>query len=303
MPPHPSPSPHHAILYSLAGIGVLTGMDVLIKLVGVRYPTFELAFLRYVFGSLCAVCLWVYLRPPLLSWQATRINIGRGLIVSVSATCFFFTLQTLPLAEAVAFSFLSPLFLALFGALLLGERIGVYTFIGLVCGLAGMGVMVFGLGQESAVTFSLSGVYLLGAIAGLVSALTYALALVLLRQRAQQDALITIVTFQNIVPCCVLAIPAMMVWQPVGYGDLLLFLLIGAMGVGGQILLANAFKRAEAARLAPFEYTALIYASVFGFAFFGEIPGLATLLGAGLIILGSTIAMRRGRGDDSLETS
>lgn len=290
------PSPQrHAILYSLAGIGVLTGMDVLLKIVGARYPTFELTFLRYVGGSISAICVWLYVRPPLLSWQATRINIGRGLIVSVSATCFFFTLQTLPLAEAVAFSFLSPLFLALFGAVLLGEKIGVYTLIGLVFGLSGMGVMVFGLGQQGGAGSGVA-LYIPGAIAGLVSALTYALALVLLRQRAQQDALITIVTFQNIVPGIVLAIPAILVWQPVLLGDIPIFLLIGAMGVGGQILLANAFKRAEAARLAPFEYTALIYASVFGFVFFGEIPGLATLLGAGLIIIGTTIAMRRVRG-------
>ena len=277
----------HPALISIAGIGVLSAMDLLLKIVGARHPTFQLVFMRFAFGLAFALLTWAALRPALPDRAAIRANLMRGTIVTFTGTFFFFALQTLPLAEAVALSFLSPLFLALFGALILGEKVGPLTIAGLVFGVIGMLVMTLG---KRAVGMPL---YIPGALAAIASAVSMALALVLLRQRAQKDALITIIVFQNAVPAAMMAIPAYSVWTTPALSDLGIFTIIGMLGIVGHLLLGLAFKRAEAARLAPTEYSALIFAVFFGFAFFDEMPGLITLAGVVLIVIGTALAMRQ----------
>lgn len=290
------PARVHPALISIAGIGVLSAMDVLLKIVGARYPTFQLVFMRFGFGLLFALGAWMMLRPAWPDRAAIRANLMRGTIVAFTGTFFFFALQTLPLAEAVALSFLSPLFLALFGAMILGEKVGPFTIAGLILGVLGMLVMT--LGKRIADV----PLYIPGALAAIASAVSMALALVLLRQRAQKDALITIIVFQNAVPALMMLLPALSVWTPPSAGDLTLFTLIGALGLVGHLLLGLAFKRAEAARLAPTEYSALLFAILFGFFIFSEVPGLMTLAGAVLIVIGTALAMRQDARESAMKT-
>lgn len=280
----------HPVLVAILGIGILSVMDALLKHVGVHYPTFQLVFLRFLFGSMAALAFWLGLRPPRPSREAIRTNLLRGCVGSLTATTFFYSLQTLPLAEAIAFSFLSPLFLALFGGLILGEIVGRNTMIGLAIGFLGMVVMVLSKGIGT------TGFHLFGAMAAIASALFYALSLTLLRQRARQDALITIVAFQNAVPALILALPAAFVWVAPRPADLLVFALIALLGVGGHYTMGMAYRREEANKLAVAEYSALLYAASLGFVFFGELPGWSTLAGTLLIVAGTALAMRRRGG-------
>jgi S-adenosylmethionine uptake transporter len=158
---------------------------------------------------------------------------------------------------------------------------------GLGAGFAGMLVIVAG---QTGLSFggSFSGV-----AAVLVSAVTYALSMVLLRARAQTDPVVTIVTIQNVAPAAILLVPALLVWQQPSPADWGVLTLLGTLGVLGHLLMARAYAKAQAARLAPLEYTALLWASLFGFAFFGEVPTPTTLAGAALIIGGAVVASRR----------
>lgn len=271
------------VVFAILGIGVLSAMDALIKVVGARYPTFQLVFLRFSFGFVVAAAIWLWQRPARPNAEAVRVNILRGFIGLATATSFFYALQTLPLAETIAFSFLSPLFLTAFGVVLLRETLVPGILLGLAVGFAGMLVMVVGQGLGGA------SLPMAGVMAAIGSAVTYALSLTLLRQRAQQDALITIVTFQHIVPATMMLVPAIMVWVPPSPGDLAIYAAMAVMGVTGHLLMGMAFKRAEASRLAVAEYSALIYAAILGFAFFGEVPGLATLAGTLLIVAGTAL--------------
>ncbi len=279
-------------LLALGGIAVLCIMDAIIKAVGARYPTFQLAFLRFVAGSIWTVAAVAIIKPGFPSKDTIRVNTLRGVIGLVTATSFFYALQTLPLAETIAFSFLSPLFLALFGVLILGEAIRRETYGGLALGFIGMLVMTFGYGITTGGPLISASLHPPGVLAAIGSAISYAFGLVLLRQRAQQDALILIVLFQTMVPTILLIGPAWWVWKPVLTTDIWLFLIIGGLGLCGHMLLANAFKRAEASRLAPAEYSALVIAAILGFVFFREVPGIATLVGATLVISGTLVAMR-----------
>jgi drug/metabolite transporter (DMT)-like permease len=276
-----------AAFRAAAGIAVLCTMDAFIKIVAGRYPTFEVAFLRFAAGSVVALLAVAALRPGWPSRETVVANAGRAALGVVTATTFFYALGQLPLAETLVLTFLSPMFTALFSVLLLGERADRRILTALGAGFVGTLVVVSGQidveGQRS----------LSGVVAALVSAVCYAFGLVLLRARAQRDHFIVIVAFQNVGPMLIIAPFAAAVWTPPASADLALFLLIGVFGVAGHVLLTTAFARAEAARLAPLEYTALIWAGLLGYFVFDEVPTLATALGAALIVAGAALATRR----------
>ena len=134
---------------------------------------------------------------------------------------------------------------------------------------------------------------LIGAAAVLVSAVGYSLNLIMLRHRATRDPLAQIILFQNLGPALILALPAIWVWTTPTPADLGQFALLGTIGVVAHTMLAHAFARIEAARLAPITYVTLVWGVVFGFLFFAEVPGLATIAGAALIVLGTLVTQRR----------
>jgi drug/metabolite transporter (DMT)-like permease len=277
------------ILLVVVADGLLSLMDALIKLLTARYPTFQIVWLRFSCGLIGAVLLLAFMRPGWPGRETIVFNATRSLLVVVVATTFFSALSVLPLAEAIALSFVSPLFMVLFGVLLLGERIDSRIGIALGAGLAGM-LLIAGARIGDA---SYSSAAWLGALAAVTSAMAYGLVMVLLRARATRDPLPTIVFFQNLGPSLILALPAAYVWVPLQGYDLLLFVLIGAIGVAGHYLLAVAFAGAEAARLAPITYVTLVWATLFGYIFFGELPAMSALAGAALIVVGTLVTQRK----------
>jgi len=264
-------------------------MDALIKSMTPRYPTFQIAFMRFSSGLLWASLVLAILRPGWPSRETVFYNTTRSVLVVMTATSFFFALGQLPLADAVALSFLSPMFIALFGAIFLKERIDTGIVLALVAGFCGM-LLIAG-GRIGSGDYGEGA--LLGTVACVLSAVTYALNLVLLRSRAQRDALSIIVWFQNMGPALLLAPAAAFVWTPLISEDLALLALIGLLGVSGHFLLALAFARAEAARLAPIHYVTLAWGVLFGYLLFADLPGLTTIAGAGLIVLGTIATHRR----------
>jgi S-adenosylmethionine uptake transporter len=176
----------------------------------------------------------------------------------------------------------------MFGLVLLRERVDGRIVGAIAVGFAGTLVVVLGQTGEAGAARSWSGVG-----AALLSAVTYAFSLVLLRQRAQRDKFVHIVLFQNIGPATLVLPFGLLFWQPLDLSHLAWFGTMGALGVIGHSLMATAYAKAEAARLAPLEYTALIWAAAIGFGVFGEIPTWATLGGGILIVTAAALTSRR----------
>jgi S-adenosylmethionine uptake transporter len=172
---------------------------------------------------------------------------------------------------------------------LLGERLTLGIVLALLAGFAGMLVIVGG--KVGLGTYTTQTVW--GAAAVLLSAVTYAAVVVLLRLRAQVDPIPVIVLLQNVLPALLLAPLAAWVWTPLSLEDAGRFLAVGALGVAGHTCLAEAFKRAEAAALAPLHYTVLVWGILWGWVFFREVPGVATLAGAALIVAATVLVQRK----------
>ena len=280
----------HPFVLAILGIALLSVMDALIKGLIARLPVFEVTWLRYLVGSAAMVIILCVARPGWPSGESIRANLVRAVLVVVTATTFFYALGQLPLAEVLVLSFISPVATVFFAALLLGERLDRRVAAALASGFAGVAVIAAPnlIGRD--VGGSLSGV-----VAVLVSAIGYSATNVLLRARARRDPLVTIVAIQNIAPAFMLAAPGAWVWTTPASGDALQIGAIGLFGVSGHLLLARAYAKAEATRLAPFDYTALLWGAAMGFAVFDEIPTLLLLAGGLLIVLAAWLASRTER--------
>ncbi|MEZ5914510.1 MAG: DMT family transporter [Parvularculaceae bacterium] len=125
---------------------------------------------------------------------------------------------------------------------------------------------------------------MLGIAGALFSAVTYALAIVLMRSRASKDGPEAIALLGAIVPGLIVAVPAFATGKAPPATDLPYFLALGALASAGIYLLARAYAHAEAQVLAPLEFTALIWASLIGFFFFAEVPRPQVGLGGAVIV-------------------
>lgn len=274
-------------LRALLGIALLTAMDAVVKAQMQSHPFIVALFMRFAMGGVCALAVLAVLRPPVPTRASVIGNSIRVPVVVLTAGSFFYSISVLPLAEALTLAFLAPVFVALLGGLLLKEKMDAPVWQALGFGIAGMLVMVWPRlqGQVSGAG--------LGVAAALFSAVTYAFNLILLRRIALKEHPAVIVAFQNGGPALLLAVPAALAFVPMTGGDVLVYLAAGALGVAGHLLLTSAFARAEASRLAPLEYTALIWASGLGYVFFGEVPLITTYAGAVLIIAGAIAISRK----------
>jgi len=284
----PATSPVLAILVCTLGIFLLSAMDAAVKGLVVIIGAYNTLLWRSVFATASAGTVWAMTRPRRPSRAALRLHVLRGVVVSFVALLFFTGLGYLPLAEAIALSFIAPLAALFLAALLLGERIGRMAIAASFVGLAG--VLVIMLGKFSRVGYAPDAFFGMAAI--IVSAVLYAYNLILARRQAQLAKPLEIVFFQNAVVGVTLGLAAP--WFAVSLPQAMWLPLAGVtvLALAGHALMSWAYARAEAQYLIPTEYSAFVWAIILGFVFFQESVTGSTLAGAALIILGCLIASR-----------
>lgn len=279
------------VLAVVLSIAVLSAMDAFVKELSGSFGTAQITMLRYLFGLAFALPFAIGALRRGLSLQSMRANGFRGLVVAFTAFSFFEALGRLPLAFAVTIAFTAPLWTVVLSHFMLNEPITRRSLVAIAMGLSGVAIMVFGggPGQEA------GAIDPLGVIAAMSASVGYALAIVLLRRQSAHDTIPVLVTTQALVSVLVVAPFGIGAFQPMDLQATLLFLAVGATGTAGHFLMAWGFKLAPATRLAPIEYTTLLWATLFGFVFFGEKPGIELFAGAALIVAGSLIVARKPR--------
>lgn len=267
------------------------GMDSVVKLMSARFDALQLGFFRFAGGSVFAVSLRLWKRSPLPTRRAWRLHGMRSALLLCSLLGYFFALTQLPLVQAVTISYLAPIFVALLSMPLLNERPAASIWLALAAGLGG--VLISVLPELSA---SLDGVNtrrLLGMASAAAAALSFAGVMLLARRQSGTDSVWTILLVQSVLPLLLLALPAAWFWRPLQPGDPALILLAGGLGTLGLLCLTYAFTRLEASRVAPLEYTGLVWATLPGYLLFGELPTPSTVSSATLIVAGCLLLLRR----------
>jgi S-adenosylmethionine uptake transporter len=284
--------PHHPLAPFAAaclGIALYAIMDAVMKGLVLAIGAYVTLFWRMAAGAVITGGLYAASRPTLPTLRVVRIHAARSLVVAVMALAFFWGIGRVPLAEAVGLSFIAPLIALALAAIFLGEQVGRGSIGAGLLGIAGVGVILAGrLGAPDRAPDAAWGM-----AAILVSAVFYAVNLVMARHQAQHAEPREIVFFQNVLlltifaigaPFLVDAVPAAAHW-PAIVGSALL-------AVTSLLLMSWAYRRAEAQHLVSVEYTAFIWAALMGWLFFAEALTLFTVAGTALIVAGCALAAR-----------
>ncbi|WP_255435592.1 DMT family transporter [Paracoccus sp. S1E-3] len=269
-----SPEQAQGILFLLLAIFLFTLMDATAKYLGQYYPVPQVIWARYI-GNLVVVAL--YFRASFLPSLRSRrpgVQFGRALAQLASAALFFTSLQYIGIAEATAIMDINPVLITLGAGLFLGEQIGWRRILGIVAALVGAMIIIRpGLG-----------VFHPAAILPLIGAFTYA-AGALLTRMARTDTLATSVVWSVLVGSIATSLLVPFFWQPVQMDHLWAFVIIGLLGAASQALIVHAFSLSEAGAIAPFGYTSLIWAALWGWLFWGVLPDRWTVTGAVIIVI------------------
>ncbi|MFM8768072.1 MAG: DMT family transporter, partial [Rubrivivax sp.] len=234
-------------------------MDAVVKALGPRFDAVQLTFLRFASGCLFALPLWFWYRSRLPARRDLPLHVLRSVLLLLALLAWFHSLRLLPLVQAVAVGYTAPIFISLLAMAVLRERPSRWIWGALGLGL--LGVMV-GLWPEwRAAGDPGSAQRIEGMLSAAFSAVCYAGVMVLARHQAQRDAMWTILLVQNVLPTLLLALPATAGWRPMDSSDLLPVLAIGALATGGLLCITWAFSHLEASRVAPVEYTGLVWAA------------------------------------------
>jgi S-adenosylmethionine uptake transporter len=287
-----------AIPFAMAclGIALFTCMDTVMKRLSIELGAYAAILWRQGLAAVFAGALYLPGRQAWPGRAALRFHVMRGCVGALMALSWFYGLARLPMAEAIALSFIAPLIALFLAALLLKERIPRSSIVASILGVAGVGVMLaarLGSGGER---------HLDGVAAILFSSVLYAWNLILMRQQAQVAQPIEVAFFQNLVSGGWLLIAAPVVVAvrpdllPVPGGVQWLLVAVGAaLTVASLFLLSWAYARAEASVLVPVEYTGFLWLALWGYLFFGEPLTLTTLAGTALIVTGCLVAAHGSR--------
>lgn len=284
---------HASIAFAAAGAGIATysAMDVVMKGLALELGAYNAMLWRSIISVLLAGILFLWRRPAWPTRRVARLHVWRGFIISIMAFLFFWGLKYLPVAEAIGLTFIAPLIALYLARVLLHEEIGKQAIAASLIGLIGAAVIIVGRlrGNYDEDTGK-------GIAAILISAGLYAYNLILQRQQALLSGPVEIAFFQN---CTVITLftclaPFMAV---VPAPNLIPALASAAMlGLVSLLMMSWAYTRASASNLIPVEYTAFIWAALFGWLAFGETVTAETITGTVLIVIGCFVATRKQSG-------
>lgn len=280
--------PYVAIIAAIAAYSL---MDTTMKFASLAVGAYNATLWRSILGFAMVLPLWLREGARRPNPALLRLHIIRGCVMAGVATSFFYGLIRMPLAEAIALSFIAPLIALALAALLLGEKIGKQAIGASVIGL--IGVIVIAIAQQNS-DHSHPEVAI-GIVAVLASACLYAWNLILQRQQALLAKPAEVAVFQSGVASLVLLLAAPWLFVLPGHGAWQSLGASAALSVAALMLASWAYARAEAQALVPFEYTAFLWAAFLGWAAFDEKLTIPTIAGAALIVLGCWIAAPRKR--------
>lgn len=265
---------------------VLSCMHALIRIVAQDLPALEVTFFRNLFGLIAVL-------PVIARQGLSSLRTGRpGLVVLrtvsgiIAMTTWFYSLTVLPLAEAVALSFLSVIFASIGGAIVLKERMRLRRWSAILLGFCGA-LLILRPGFRDVN---------LGMILVVVATVTWGTNVVIVKVLSRTDSLTSIVGIMAI-SFTVLSFPlALMVWETPTSTQLLLLFGVGVLGTIGHFAMTKALSLAETGAIMPLDFTRLIWASLLGFWLFAETPDVWTVVGGGLIICSATYVILRESG-------
>ena len=288
-------------MFSLRGAGlalvayaIFATHDVFVKFLGEQYSTFQIIFFSVLLGFPLVTLMLMRdptsgtLRPRHPVWSALRT--GAAVVTGASA---FYAFSVLPMAQVYAILFSAPLFITLLSIPILGEKVGIHRWAAVVVGLVGVLVVL----RPGAAPLQQ------GHLAALLAAACGSLGAIIVRKIGRDERNAVLLLYPMMASFVVMGCLVPFVYRAPPVEHLGIMALISALGVAGGLCLISAYRMAEAALVAPMQYSQIIWAAAFGFFFFDEVPSRWTIIGSAIVIAsGLYIVLRESRSGKSRTT-
>ena len=279
-----SSAPGRAILCMLLGVAVLTANDALLKWMTGGYHVVQIMFCRGLF---------VFIPMALLIWRGGGLrslhtgnpkgHLIRALLVILGTFLFVSGLKHLPLTDAIAIAFAGPLFIAALAPPLLGEHVGWRRWMAVLAGFIGIVIIMRPGGS----------IFQWAALFPLAASLTGALRDILTRGMSATDTSVALLFYTSLGVILASMVVLPLVWQPVPLKTWGWFAVNGLLIGSAHYLMIETFRYGEAALVAPFKYSGVVYAAILGYLVWGDIPDLRTVIGVTVVITAGIYILHR----------
>jgi len=269
--------------YMFISVCAFSLMDVIVKW-SEDYPVGQVLFFR----GFCGIIPIMFLIPKdryLDFYKTTRpfLHFKRCLAGLIALVSIFIALRNLPLATVVSITFAAPIFTTIFSIFLLNEKVGLYRWLAVLVGFIGIIII----SEPGFTSLNLYYIY------PIIFCLGLSYVAIAIRKLSSTEPVWLISFFFSFSIMLLSFLSFYQNWILPSLIDLFLLSLIGILGGLANLWLSQSYKLSEVSLVTPLKYLALVFAIIFGYFIWDEIPTFKTLLGAGLVILSSFIIFRR----------
>ena len=270
-------------LYMFLSVCTFSVMDLLVKWSS-DYPTGEVLFFRGFFGLLPTYFLIPKNKlKTFYTTKRSKEHLFRCLMGLMALIAIVIALRELPLAVVVSLSYAAPLFITVLSIFLLSEKVGVFRWLAVLIGFVGV-IIIAEPGFKG-----MNYLYFLP----LIFCVGMAFVTITIRKLSTTEPIWLISIFFTITISIAGLATIPMGWIMPNFQDFILLALIGVTGGSANLFLTQSYKLSEVSLVAPLKYLALVFAIIFGYLIWNEIPTIKTLIGASLVVLASLIIFRR----------
>lgn len=259
----------------IVAAGLATAMHASVRILSADLHPLEIVFLRQIVVGVILLPWLLRFGIGVMKTNRFTFHLGRGLCQSVSNSLWFWALSLVPLAKVSALSFSQVLFAVVGAIVFLGEKPRLARWIALAVGFVGILVIV----QPGAETIGL------GIVLVLVSRIFVAANKVISKSLTGTESSATILAYSAVIISTATLVPTIFVWQMPAAQDWIWIAAIGAFGFSGQFCMLQAYKLADLGAVEPLGFSRVLWAALFGFLLFGEIPSAGTWIGGALVVL------------------
>jgi drug/metabolite transporter (DMT)-like permease len=281
-----SSAPGKAIMCMLLGSAFLISNDAVLKWMTGNYHVGQLLFCRGIFiGLPLAILIWRAGGLKSLRVVNPKDHAIRAILVIVGTFLFISSLKYLPIADAVAITFAGPLFVTALAPRLLGERVGWRRWMAVFAGFIGIVVIIRPGG----------GLIQWAALLPLAASLSGAFRDILTRHMSAKETTVSLLFYTSLAVTLAGLATTPFVWTPVPLTDWGWFALSGLLVGGAHFLMIETFRFGEAALVAPFRYSGVIWAALIGYFVWGDIPDSGTIMGISIVVISGIYILHRQR--------
>lgn len=277
-------SPVLGLGFAFLGFALFAAHDAIIKYLGAHYSVFQIIFFAMLFAFIPMAMMMLAdkavdnFRPR----HPVLVTLRSALHILAMASAFY-AFTNLPLAEVYALLFAAPLLITVFSVPFLGEIVRGQRWAAVGIGLIGVIVVL-----RPGLT-----VFTLGHAAALTAAVASALAAIVVRKVGSKERSAVLILYPMLLSIAFMGVTLPYTYAPVQFLDLALMAAVGLMSVAAQLCIIAGYRAAQAAVIAPCQYSQILWATLFGAAFFNESPDLFVGIGSAIIIASGAFVVWR----------